>query len=548
MKKALSTFLSLFLCVSLAAGFGEKGQAVGYNPYYKIGLFWGPNAMVSANLQNYTGSGYRFGYLDANGEFVCVGQSSETKITMVKNRNVYLSGTTYSDTASEGAALVGCYHQVVSADAGSYDSAAALAAEQRAAGVSAFVSYTNGIWGVRANSYASNGGGCVTGSKYAVSVVVTGTNDIIFQFDGGEKTPLVVMPDISGVEDPITWFKGYRYYGGFIYNRADGNNITVINYVQLQDYIKGVIPYEMSPSWPLEALKAQAVCAKSYTACNKGRHRADGFDLCTETHCQVYRGTSNANETTDRAVDETDGLYLTYGDSVCSTVYHSSNGGATENSGNVWTNDLGYLKGVVDPYEDLQKATNGIWQYTYTNDTLTRLLRENGYTTSGVVNFYVSQYTPTGNVYSVVLEDSSGKKFTFAKEKVRTFFQDSSLGIYTHSQRYTINSGDVAMTTVGESGSRTYSDTSGLYVIGEDGVVSGLPISGSVRIMTGDGKVASLPVTGSPKNGVYVVNGRGWGHNVGMSQWGARGMAEKGYDFEHILKYYFTDTKLTAGS
>ena len=89
-----------------------------------------------------------------------------------------------------------------------------------------------------------------------------------------------------------TWFKGYRYYGGFRYERIGGGDLTVVNILDLETYIKGVVPYEMSSSWPLEALKVQAVCARSYAYINihSGKHTSYHFDVCNTTDCQAYYG------------------------------------------------------------------------------------------------------------------------------------------------------------------------------------------------------------------------------------------------------------------
>jgi stage II sporulation protein D len=104
----------------------------------------------------------------------------------------------------------------------------------------------------------------------------------------------------------------------------------------------------MSPSWPLEALKAQAVCARTYVMASR---KHSGFDVCTTECCQVYQGIGRANATTDMAVDQTAGQYMTYNGELCVAYYSSSDGGATENSENVWNEAIGYLRGVVDPYE-----------------------------------------------------------------------------------------------------------------------------------------------------------------------------------------------------
>lgn len=114
----------------------------------------------------------------------------------------------------------------------------------------------------------------------------------------------------------VTWFRGYRYYGGFEYQRVSGGNINVINVVDLEDYVKCVIPWEMSKDWPVEALKAQAVCARTYAVCQT-KHRAQGFDICATTHCQVYQGTAASGANSDAAVDQTTGSSSTTAEDSC---------------------------------------------------------------------------------------------------------------------------------------------------------------------------------------------------------------------------------------
>ena len=123
-------------------------------------------------------------------------------------------------------------------------------------------------------------------------MTATGSTQILFQFDGGSARALGIMPDVTGAGTVRTWFKGYRYYGGFRYERINGGNLTVVNIVDMETYIKGVVPYEMSNSWPLEALKAQAICARSYAYNNilQNKHKSYHFDVCNTTDCPVYCG------------------------------------------------------------------------------------------------------------------------------------------------------------------------------------------------------------------------------------------------------------------
>ena len=191
----------------------------------------------------------------------------------------------------------------------------------------------------------------------------------------------------------------------------------------------------MSKDWPVEALKAQAVCARTYAVCQT-KHRAQGFDICATTHCQVYQGTAASGANSDAAVDQTTGEFLYYsGRLVQEAVYYSSNGGASEDSLNVWGNDVGYLKGKIDPYEG--KIASIIprynWSTTFTASELTTLLNNRGYGIGTVKNAYVSAYTDTGNVYSVTFTGTSGSK-TVSREACRTLLN-------LRSQRFTIGGG-----------------------------------------------------------------------------------------------------------
>ena len=139
-------------------------------------------------------------------------------------------------------------------------------------------------------------------SATAVTVTVTTTSTILFQFDCSGAKSLGVVPDGGGGK-ALTWFRGYKWYGGFEYRRSTGGNLNVINVVDVDDYVKGVLPYEMSPAWPLEALKAQAVCARTYALLQTKHRDSYRFDVCTTTDCQVYQGANQASALTDRAVE-----------------------------------------------------------------------------------------------------------------------------------------------------------------------------------------------------------------------------------------------------
>jgi stage II sporulation protein D len=478
--------LILFAAVLILLPQPAAGASPAPNPLLRIGLNGSvtgvANILAAANLLNHTGSGYEFGYIDDNMDFIPLGGTSERAITMVP--------------------------------------------------------------------YAGNGR-CIT-------VVITNTANVLFQHDFGGSRNLAVRPLAQEGEKAQTWHRNRRYYGMFEFRRINGRNeIMVISVVEMQDYLKGVIPYEMSPAWPLEALKAQTVSARSFAAGSLARHRIHGYYLCDTTHCQVYRGTASASSHSDRAVDETHGMYMTYNGHPTNGYYHASNGGATEDSENVWILALPYLRGVTDPYEDASRIPGYQWSYNVTNEQIANYLTQRGVANSGVSDFYVSRTTRMGNVFSVTIVGTDGQVVrTYEKESARTFvagllrFANDVPGGYAFSHRFSIGAPNSYHLTALSSGGTTaaHDHLANLHVIDGHGNTVLLPPAASVRLLGRGGVLDTLPMRPSPggMQGVYAVSGRGHGHNVGMSQWGARSMSDLGYGFEDILKHYFTGVEIVT--
>ena len=241
-------------------------------------------------------------------------------------------------------------------------------------------------------------------------------------------------------------------------------------------------------------------------------------------------------------MDETAGLCLYYGGQLIEAVYFSSDGGATEDAKNVWGGDLAYLKGKEDPYEALVTIPGYRYTTTYTKDQLTWVLQNSGYSIGTVEKVYVSDYTAMGNVYKVTFVDSSGKTLTVKGDKCRTIFYSSTLGKSVKSLRFTIDGqGQGAELYINDSAT-TIASTEGAYAISGRGTVTAL--GGEVWVLTSSGKNQTGASSGGSGGSDVTIQGSGSGHNVGMSQWGARAMAEQGYSYEDILRFYYTDVDL----
>lgn len=378
----------------------------------------------------------------------------------------------------------------------------------------------------------------------SISVTRTNTSEVLYEHNAGDR-PLGVRPAGNS-----TWFKGYRYAGGFEYVPAGAGSLKVVNVVDLEDYVKGVVPYEMPGDWPLAALEAQAVCARTFVQGHNKHLRDEGFDVCNGVDCQVYNGRGTGrNEPSadsDRAVENTAGLCIYYnGTLVQDAVYHSSDGGATEDGYNVWGTETGYLKGKADPYESRTSVPNNSWSVTYTAAELSWILDQKGHSVGTVQDVYVSEYTPLGNVRQVTFVGSAGTK-TFTGDDCRMIFYSSTYQKSVSSMRFDING------RRGGSGGLYVNGTGLLSSLDGASVISGGGTTGTLRgnsasVITSSGTVtvsceASRPSSGGgSQNGNFVITGTGNGHNVGMSQYGAKAMAEQGYGFQEILNFYYTD-------
>lgn len=151
-----------------------------------------------------------------------------------------------------------------------------------------------------------------------------------------------------------------KWYRGYLSIQTKGNKLTVINNVDMEDYIKGVVPSEMPSSWEIEALKAQAIAARSYALANLGKRASLGFDLKDTPEDQAYGGASAETVKTNAAVEETRDLVLTYNYKVVSAYYSASAGGHTINAKDVWGADVPYIRSVPSYDGNVKKNGHGV--------------------------------------------------------------------------------------------------------------------------------------------------------------------------------------------
>jgi len=541
MKKFLLTLLFVVTFFSL----GTKDAAALTNDTVKVGLRYDTSAMFSANLENAVGAGFAFGYYDEARTFVPVGFTDRTTISMTAAGNVYL-GSDGNYNASSGA-LIGKWHIQPAITFSNYHEAL-----NTASALGGYPAYINNEFCVRIGCYADETSaaaalagmglqGTVVGSgSTGVLVTLTRSAEVLFEFDCQGRRSLAVLPDGQG-EKAVTWFRGYQYYGGFEYRRNAGENLSVVNFVGLEDYVKGVIPYEMGGSWPLAALEAQAICARTYVL-GAARHLGGyGFDVCNTADCQAYYGLGNgrtgATEISNQAVDNTAGLCI-YADGVLArAVYYSSNGGASESSENVWGGKTTYLIGKVDPYEATVSIPNYNYTVTYTPAELTWIAQNSGHDIGTIRDVYVSEYTDLGNVQEITVVDTTGKTLVLRGDRARMLFYSLTYDKNVPSMRFTIAGGKPNIFYVNDASS-SIASVGGVAVISGSGTVSSYS-GGDAYVITSAG-VEPLVKETTKAPEVFTITGTGRGHNVGMSQHGARAMALLGMTYSDILNFYYT--------
>jgi SpoIID/LytB domain protein len=302
--------------------------------------------------------------------------------------------------------------------------------------------------------------------------------------------PLVLAEGQGGKDN---WFSlnvdgSFRRYRGNLTLRLHEGRLLLVNELPLEEYLYGVVPREMPAHWPIEALKAQAVAARSYAYYMLKYGSGQFYDVLSTQASQVYGGLDAESPRTTAAVDETRGLVLTEGGRVIPAYFHSSDGGWVENSEDVWREYVGVSRGKPDPYDRHPENPHYGWSVRFSVYDLAGCLATAEYDFSVVTEVYVVERTASGSSrikrVEVVGFDRNGqpqRQLLGNADKVRKVF-----GLKSPPTELT----------------KEYD-----------------------------------PVTGELVAVIFA--GNGWGHCLGMSQWGARAMAEQGMGFAAILNFYY---------
>jgi len=398
----------------------------------------------------------------------------------------------------------------------------------------------------------------------------------------------------------------YLYDGVFYFRRymsSDYNNLTMINLVSLRLYCEGVVPAEIYTSWPKEAIKAFAVAVNCFAVggMNK-RFSTYGCDFVASSVDENYGGRHNVNAAVIEACAEVEHMVLTYeGKEVVGGAYSSSQGGYAVDTQYVWGGITGpYICSQPTPWEDYSTISRGLWFKEVSATELAAQIKSynSSLISSGATSIKSVSYETTGDtsyLYSLTFTDNKGKTTTVTKSS----YINAMMGSYTYSANFVIGKGSVAYTyekvletkvinlNENYSGYLTVKTSDGLFSSAASlfSFLSNLGKSSSdesrsMYVMTAGGTAIlaseqDIPITTLPDaDGIYTyvsdygdflivtklqeisgvhkassstsfaIVGKGFGHGVGMSQYGVCHLAKAGATYDQILRAYYPGTEI----
>ncbi len=356
---------------------------------------------------------------------------------------------------------------------------------------------------------------------------------------------------------PVTGVGASRKYRGAI-GIVNKGGLTPYNIVAIEDYLYGVVPAEMPASWPEEALKAQAVTARSLALFQYNRYLDRGYNVLDNTYTQVYYGVTHEKPSSNNAVDQTSGEVIKYNGALAEALFFSTSGGYTESAEYVWGTKVPYLKAVPDIYETSPEQKP--WTRTITLSEIDKCLTQVGANIGLATGLEIVSRTPAGRVNELNILGTNGV-YTLKRENVRTFFSGTNEG----SLKSRMFSFDDNISVPTSNSADEASDDQTLFVMSmgdlKEVKVKAIKMISKDDICSADNELVlksqdkekeikmngeqglvedSIPVQEKQViYGDFVVYGKGYGHGVGMSQSGAKGMALAGYNYKNILEYYY---------
>lgn len=273
---------------------------------------------------------------------------------------------------------------------------------------------------------------------------------------------------------------GRRYRGNVRIIKRASLCLEAINYIELEEYVKGILFHEVSHYWPKEALKAQAIACRTFALFHMGENKLKDFDLSSDVYSQVYGGRGSERYRTNEAVEQTKDMVLVFTGKVFPAYYHSTCSGQTEDASRLWKINIAPLKGVSCSY--CRDSKHFSWRYRVPLKKMRSLLEQAGLDTGDILDISVLGRNASARVTQVGLKGEKKSAKLTAKE---------------------------------------------------------------LRSIIGPEHIRSTNFTVSIQNGALDFNGFGWGHGVGMCQWGAYFMAKHGRSYEEILHFYYPRAEIS---
>lgn len=400
------------------------------------------------------------------------------------------------------------------------------------------VGLSYGTSAVSSFTVSADSGVKIDGTTYKGTVTIekSGTDKLSVSNSSKDKTITVGSSGIKVAlidDDEFISYNGKEYRGYLKIYRLSGSDLTVINVVDFEEYLYGVVPREMSGSNPLEALKAQAVAARSYAYKSLGKYGKWNFDVTNTTSDQAYGGVAVEHPNATKAIDKTKGEFVTYDGKIVSTPFFSTSSGYTESAENVWSSKVPYLVGVEDKYQSKDSEYSN-WTVEYSKEDIEEILEKKGVEIGNLERVVINERTDNGAVLELefIGDDDS---YIVTKEKARTTLS-------LKSQFYDISTGS-SMYTITEDGKVVACTTTKLKAMSSSSKKT-KSISSSKKTLYLQGNSGKTKFDRTASASDYTITGSGWGHSVGMSQRGAVGMAEEGFDYDEILEWYYSGVEV----
>ncbi len=272
-----------------------------------------------------------------------------------------------------------------------------------------------------------------------------------------------------------------KHFRGIMVIINTGDSLTVVNSIEIEQYIKGVLYHEVSDKWPLEAIKAQAVATRTYALYSIETFAARDFDVTNDVYSQVYGGKTAERYQTNLAVQKTKGEVLTYKGKIFPAFFHANSGGVTESAAELWNVDIAPLKGGVESIYSVN-APHYRWRRNYRLKDIQDVLNKQGVKVGLIKSIRVKEYNGSGRVRSLEVIDRENKIFQVEGKVFREALGPNVL----KSNKYKVE-----------------------------------------------------------MKGYYVdLVGYGWGHGVGMCQWGAYNMSRMKFSYKQILQFYYPGSSI----